>query len=309
MTSKASDKQDALQATVNDATQSYLRDTYIGSLTRGVTAALERVGKGWFNLAESNAQTYGYSKLKKLLTAVRFMMEDAVRALALTSLRSLAEYSEAVCDCAVTVRAISDVAVVYAQPRAARGAAPLATNLVVHAESKKIHFADDIAALPEQMAALALRGLAATDGLPQLEPLIMTKMQWAYKPKLLAIQAEEPEVVALVERVRDAWTRAVAPLLEYQKLFAAHEATLQRDNEAYVAALAAKGAELTLAEVQKELAAAEAAAVAAARDIPGVVRYWRDCFCGDIVSDNVIPDLLLAHACCRWQDTLQSVCL
>lgn len=40
------------------------------------------VGKGWYNLAESNFETYRFSKLCRFLGLVRFSMEDTLRFLA-----------------------------------------------------------------------------------------------------------------------------------------------------------------------------------------------------------------------------------
>jgi hypothetical protein len=41
-------------------------------MQRGLVSNLERVGKGWFNIHETNHQTYMYSKLRRLLNMVRF---------------------------------------------------------------------------------------------------------------------------------------------------------------------------------------------------------------------------------------------
>jgi dynein heavy chain len=40
------------------------------------------VGKGWYNLAETNFETYRFSKLRRFLGLVRFGMEDSLRYLA-----------------------------------------------------------------------------------------------------------------------------------------------------------------------------------------------------------------------------------
>lgn len=45
-----------------------------------------RPAQGWFNLHESNMETYEFSKLKKFLTLTRFLMEDTLRFLVEESL-------------------------------------------------------------------------------------------------------------------------------------------------------------------------------------------------------------------------------
>lgn len=43
---------------------------------------LSKVGKGWYNMHETNTETYEFSKLKKFLTIVKFMMQEAILKLA-----------------------------------------------------------------------------------------------------------------------------------------------------------------------------------------------------------------------------------
>lgn len=45
-----------------------------------VRSCLKDVGKGWFNLHESNREVYEHSKLKKFLNMVNFMMQVCLTA-------------------------------------------------------------------------------------------------------------------------------------------------------------------------------------------------------------------------------------
>lgn len=60
-----------------DSIRNYLRDVWLSQLQKAVVTNLERVGKGWFNIHETNHQTYMYSKLRKLLNMVRAMCPGA----------------------------------------------------------------------------------------------------------------------------------------------------------------------------------------------------------------------------------------
>lgn len=42
-------------------------------------SSFKDVGKGWFNLKETNLDAYNFSKMKRYLTMVRYMMEDSLR--------------------------------------------------------------------------------------------------------------------------------------------------------------------------------------------------------------------------------------
>ena len=40
-----------------------------------IKSSLRDVGKGWFNLKESNRELYDFSKLRRFLTMVNFLMQ------------------------------------------------------------------------------------------------------------------------------------------------------------------------------------------------------------------------------------------
>lgn len=44
-----------------------------------IKSSFKDVGKGWFNLKETNLDAYNFSKMKRYLTMVRYMMEDSLR--------------------------------------------------------------------------------------------------------------------------------------------------------------------------------------------------------------------------------------
>ena len=77
----------------------FIRDTWVPNLKSDIKHSLKDVGKGWFNLNETNCQVtstqadrvssvtavfvavqvYEYSKLRRFLTMVNIMMEDTLR--------------------------------------------------------------------------------------------------------------------------------------------------------------------------------------------------------------------------------------
>lgn len=54
-------------------------------------------GKGWYNLNESNYETYCFSKMKSLLVVTRFMMEDTLRSLVLDNHTKFVAFVQAAC--------------------------------------------------------------------------------------------------------------------------------------------------------------------------------------------------------------------
>lgn len=250
---------------MNEATCNYLQDTFVPHLQRAISTALDRVGKGWFNTHESNFSTYDFSKLKRLLMTVRLSMEDALRTLVLTSLRNFRRFMLDVCEVSAEVSGPDAVQVT----RGSRCAAvPLLSLELQLSDEADIVWSDDVAIIPDQIVSLMQRGVAATQGLFQLEPLVMTKLYWAHKPKLASVMAAEEEVVAARADVHAAWGRVVGLLEEYRGKFSQFVEVLERNTDAYVRELVARGEDLTLADVTGEIHRAEELLSKIKRTIP-----------------------------------------
>lgn len=203
-----------LQVTMNEATQNYLRDTFVPQLQRSVTSSLERAGKGWFNVHESNHATYEHSKLRKLLTAVRFMMEDTLCTLVINSVNAFERFMLHVCDVDIHIEATDDVQLTTSAH--ARPTTLIALDLQLEGEPKRVDFSDDVDMLPDQMVALMTRSVSGTEGLAQMEPLVMTKLYWAYKPKLATVGQGEELIQRAKGTVHAAWSKIVNALRKYR---------------------------------------------------------------------------------------------
>ena len=53
----------------------FLKDSWLTTLRASVRSSLRDIGKGWFNLEETNWEVYRMSKISKLMESVRFMMQ------------------------------------------------------------------------------------------------------------------------------------------------------------------------------------------------------------------------------------------
>ena len=205
-------------------------------------------------------------------------MQDAVRSLVLSSLGTFKDAIRSACHAIPSVHSTARVEIDRSGSAAgAREIARLmplfAVSLTADATTNTIGYATDVDSFPERIAGIVLRGVKAAQGIVQLEPLVMTKLHWSYKPPLHAVHLQEPAVTDTLAEIRALVSAAVVdPLDIYCKQFGKYEAVLKRNNEAAVAALLAKGAELTLAEVQSELSTAEAQLAVMQRDVPASVR-------------------------------------
>lgn len=73
------------------------QDTWVVTLRSAIRTSFKDVGKGWFNLAESNMETYEFSKLRSFLTLTRFVMEDTLRFLVDDSLAKFVAFITGCC--------------------------------------------------------------------------------------------------------------------------------------------------------------------------------------------------------------------
>jgi dynein heavy chain len=59
-----------------------------------IKSSFKDAGKGWFNLKETSLDAYQGSKMKRFLSMVRYMMEDALRFLTEAMLRKYTNFIE-----------------------------------------------------------------------------------------------------------------------------------------------------------------------------------------------------------------------
>jgi len=55
-----------------------LANEWVNNIVDVIAMNLSRVSKGWYNMHETNTETYEFSKLKKLLTIIKYMMQESI---------------------------------------------------------------------------------------------------------------------------------------------------------------------------------------------------------------------------------------
>ena len=68
-------KVDRVRLCVRVQVSLFLKDSWITTLRAAIRTSLRDVGKGWFNLHETNWEVYQISKLKKFMEMVKFNMQ------------------------------------------------------------------------------------------------------------------------------------------------------------------------------------------------------------------------------------------
>ena len=226
-----------------------VKENWIPSLKNGIKFCLKDAGKGHFNIQEKSREIYDYSKLKKFMTMVNFMMEDSLR---FQVEHFMLEYVTAVERlCATDVQVVS-TNVVHSPDVDAAGQKrnPLfAVELRLH--EGKFESSLDLQTFIDAPQSVFEKGLNSIAGIPSLEPQIMEELFWSHNPTVGVVSAQEPHALALKERLRRALTAAQGPLLEYIGSYAKFQEFAEMDVPTYIDAFEARNPDIK--DVEKEI--------------------------------------------------------
>ncbi|XXQ30104.1 AAA+ ATPase domain-containing protein [Plasmodiophora brassicae] len=210
----AIDEFEQLQSSSLAQLHTFLTGSWVTALKSAVKTSLATVGKGWFNLEERNLEVYMFSKLRKFMLMINFIMEDTLHTLIEHSLREYVRFFEA-----FTVD----------------GQFPL-FSVELTVRDGKIGLSTKIEALEELPLALFDRGLSMLHDIPQLEPLVMENLfRSSHKGKLASIQRQTPWVQDFANRITACVNKALQPLKAYVATYDQHQEFLALNVDEYVA--------------------------------------------------------------------------
>ena len=250
------------QTQAADQMFNYLRETWVLTLKNIIKSSFKDVGKGWFNLHESNLESYNGSKMKRFLTMVKFAMEDSLRYLVEEQALKFSKFVQQHCGAEINVIDTCRVdngpapGEAAADGKRAAGAGAKRTPLLM-LELKEDHttgqffYTTPLEKLVPALLGLFDHGIAVTHGIPVLEPQIMEKLYWTHRPSLAAVHSQEEKIVQCREAVRVAGDRAVQAATAYLGTYGRHEPLLALDVKKYIEAF--EEGLPTLEQMQQEI--------------------------------------------------------
>jgi dynein heavy chain len=226
------------QAAASKAVTDLIRDTYMTAIANSVKNNLKDVKKGWFNVSESNVEVYKFSKLRKFLYRVNFMMEDSIRDM---MYRMIGEYCSMISQfCPASVRISSSEVV-----EVVGGRFPMFTI--------DLKFVNAVGAIPAKFVYSAGREQLTTvilsqfdqafknfKGITKVERRVMKKLFWAYDPVMTIPHCEEEWAITYRKQLEENLLRALTPLDVYLETLTAFKDLIQIDINAYSANAEAK---------------------------------------------------------------------
>jgi dynein heavy chain len=196
--------------------KAFLKDTWIVTLKQIVRSGFKDVGKGWYNMQESNMEVYKISKLKKFMNALKFIMQDTLRFLTLNSVQDFVKMISNISYQKVKICATNDVRYVEAGVEGPRKPLFLLDLVFKHG---RVQYNMDVHAFEAATLTIFDKAFATTDNLPQLEPLVLDQIFWAAKPMLQNVHPKETPSRRQRTKLIQAIRSSVKLLEEYQKQF------------------------------------------------------------------------------------------
>ena len=196
-----------------------IKDIWLNSVTATVRRYLKDVKKGWYNMEESNVEVYSFSKLRKFLYRINFMMEDAVRDFLVANLD---DYVSAVTRCCPSlVNVISNDSVEVVCERLPLLTVDLKFINALEAEDGSTIPAHFLYASAPQAFVDALTSpfdsiFEMLKGIIKVERRVMKNLFWSHDPVMRVPHCSEEWVQELRGRMVDALHRSVVvPMEQY----------------------------------------------------------------------------------------------
>ncbi|XP_071830856.1 dynein axonemal heavy chain 1-like isoform X2 [Apostichopus japonicus] len=238
------------QSQASSQVQLFLKDSWIATLRAAIRTSLRDVGKGWYNLHETNWEVYQRSKLKSFMEMVKFCMQDSLRYLVQDSLVS---FTQMLLDAAFSVLELSGemewgMNLIHSQFKPKKNCL-FYVDLILDKEGS--HYTTNLTSFASVLISLFNKGIAATHNVPQLEKYVLEDIFWADTPLLESVGEHEPKVEELRDTITMAISKALIPMRAYAR---AYEKYLELNNleiNDYIEDYSSK--EHTASEVKQEI--------------------------------------------------------
>ena len=191
----------------------------------------KEVGKGWYNMQESNLEVYKISKLRKFMTSVNFIMQDSLRFLVVNSVHDFTKMIKAITTQKVVISGTNDVKIFDLNGKTGDDSAVRKPLFVIDLvfKSGRLQYNTDISLFESIIMSVFEKAMYVPESLPQLEPLVLDQMFWAAKPSLETVNSKEPVINKARRALQNAVRAGLAPLATYITQYEKHIKLLNLD--------------------------------------------------------------------------------
>ncbi|CAJ1051390.1 LOW QUALITY PROTEIN: dynein heavy chain 1%2C axonemal [Xyrichtys novacula] len=244
------DEFESMQFLVHDKINKYLTEAWILALSKGIRSQLENIDWGSYNVNVSCWKMYEFSSLPKLMSLVRFKMQDSLHFLVQDSLVSLTQLFLDACHSVLTCP--QDLVWennLITSPYKPKKNPLFLVDLVL--DQTGIHYSTPPEQFETSIINLFDKGILATHNVPQLDKFVMRELFFPNERFVDSVSLWETEVNELREKLRSALTQAAIPLKAYAAKYEKYLELCNLDIETHLKTN--MNAELTSQMVKKEV--------------------------------------------------------
>ncbi|XP_065685160.1 dynein axonemal heavy chain 1 isoform X1 [Hydra vulgaris] len=227
----------------------FLKDSWVSNLRGILRGSLHNVGKGWFNIEETNWEAYKVSKLCKLLEVVKFQMQDCVRYLVQDSLKNYAQLIIDGCCTADVDEGMKWPCSISKSPFLPKKNCLFLIDLVF--EENTVTFSTKPEKFQDTVITLFNKAVHGVKKIPQLEKMMLERLFWRGTALIEPVGDGEPLVVYLRNKIRTALKQAVVPLLSYAKEYEKYLGLANLELNSFVSAYSKQ--EYTAADIRRDV--------------------------------------------------------
>ncbi|XP_029005758.1 dynein axonemal heavy chain 1 [Betta splendens] len=205
---------EVIQSQMHTQINLFLRETWRATLSNSIRSNLGRIGRGSYNLNQSQWEMYTISKLYRLMELLRLNMQDSLRHLVQNSLASLTRLLLDACHSVLTCpEDLVWESNLITSPYKPKKNPLFLVDLVL--DQSGVHYSTMPENFVTSIVHLFDKGIQATYNIYQLDKSVMQKLFILEDPLLESVNLWEPEVTALREQVGNALAQAAIPLRAY----------------------------------------------------------------------------------------------
>lgn len=244
------DEFEQIQTSICNQCVTFLKENWMHSLKTGVKQAMKTVGKGWLSMQEQSRQIYEMSKLKRLMTCVRFMMEDAIRELVRLNVKKYIDFIQNQCGL-YTVEFLPDGTIqsAHADPLKAPIRPLMSVDLVE--SDGEFRLSIPYSRYVDLPLNVLEKAIVALHELPHLEPYVMDHFFWPTMGCLAAPRTDELHIVEAKKTLEGIMTKALEPLEKFVAAFSAFTDLSKLKPAEYIAEY--EQSERDVVEIQAEI--------------------------------------------------------
>jgi dynein heavy chain len=199
----------------------FLKENWINNVKNLIRSGFKDVGKGWYNMQESNMEVYNISKLKKLMNTIKFIMQDSIRFLVLNSINEFVKTISSIAFQKVVIGGTNNVKIYDSlSPFEISSKRPLFLVDLVFKHGK-LNYNIDLQQFEVTLVSIFDKSFSTSENLPQLEPLVLEQIFWAAKPTLQGVHCKEIAArkarSKLIQSIRHGVSLLDEYILQYEK--------------------------------------------------------------------------------------------